>query len=187
MREAVKRYRASLASPLAWVRRRARVRHIQRVRDAYIGHAAVIDNALDLTNTTVLSSVEEPTLIGGGAAVCDSVLQWGVVVTGQVIVRRSIMLEHSAADEHAAIEGSAIGPNTTIAKGEVTATLLGPFVGFHHQSLLIAAYWPEGKGNVAYGAMVSSNHYTVAPRTRRSGPARAPSSAWAAPSASPPT
>jgi hypothetical protein len=31
-------------------------------------------------------------------------------------------------------------------------------VGFHHQSLLIAAFWPEGKGNVAYGAMVGSNH-----------------------------
>jgi hypothetical protein len=35
---------------------------------------------------------------------------------------------------------------------------VGPFVGFHHQSLLIAAFWPEGKGNVAYGAMVGSNH-----------------------------
>ena len=73
------------------------------------------------------------------------------------------MLEHASADEHASIEGSAIGPNTTIAKGEVTATLLGPFVGFHHQSLLIAAYWPEGKGNVAYGAMVGSNHTGRAP------------------------
>ena len=36
----------------------------------------------------------------------------------QAIVRHSCMLEHSAADEHASIEGSAIGPNTTVAKGE---------------------------------------------------------------------
>jgi hypothetical protein len=36
-------------------------------------------------------------------------------------------------------------------------------VGFHHQSLLIAAYWPEGKGNIAYGAMVGSNHNGRAP------------------------
>jgi hypothetical protein len=163
LKEAVARYRKSIASPVSWVRRKARVRHAERVRDCYVGTAAVIDNALDLTDAAVLSSVEEPTEVSGGAAVTEAILQWGVKVTGHAIVRRSAMLEHSAADEHASIEGSAIGPNTTIAKGEVTATLLGPFVGFHHQSLLIAAYWPEGKGNVAYGAMVGSNHTGRAP------------------------
>ena len=28
----------------------------------------------------------------------------------------------------------------------------------HHQSLLIGAFWPEGKGNIGYGANVGSNH-----------------------------
>ncbi len=163
LREAVARYQKTVTSPVAWVRRKARVRHAERVRDAYIGSGAIIDNALEVTNVAVLSSLDEPTEVSGGSAVTDSVLQWGVKITGNAIVRHSAMLEHSAADEHAAIEGSAIGPNTTIAKGEVTATLLGPFVGFHHQSLLIAAFWPEGKGNVAYGAMVGSNHTGRAP------------------------
>ena len=45
----------------------------------------------------------------------------------------------------------------------MTASLCGPFVGFHHQSLLIAALWPEGKGNVGYGANVGSNHTSKAP------------------------
>jgi len=163
LRAAVAHYCQVLASPVSWIRRKARVRHIQRVRDTYIGPGAVIDNALDLANACVLSSVDEPTVVSGGAAVTDAVLQWGVAVAGQAIIRHSLMLEHSAADEHASIEGSAIGPNTTIAKGEVTATLLGPFVGFHHQSLLIAAFWPEGRGNVAYGAKVGSNHTGRAP------------------------
>ncbi|MBA2480825.1 MAG: DUF4954 family protein [Planctomycetes bacterium] len=163
LRDAVAKYTAAVKSPVAWVRRKARVLHSNRVRDAYIGMGAVVDNALDLSNSTVLSSVDEPTEVTGGAAVTDSILQWGVKITGNAIIRRSAMLEHSAADEHAAVESSVIGPNTTISKGEVTATLLGPFVGFHHQSLLIAAYWPEGKGNIAYGAMVGSNHTGRAP------------------------
>jgi hypothetical protein len=50
-----------------------------------------------------------------------------------------------------------------VAEGEVTSCLLGPFVGFHHQALLIAAFWPEGKGNVGYGANVGSNHTSKAP------------------------
>ncbi len=163
VRAAVERYAAIATSPVGWVRRRARVRHIKRIRDAYIGVHAVIDHALELTNVTVLSSADEVTEISGGASVSDSILQWGVRVTGNGIVRQSALLEHSAVDEHASVSGSVIGPNTTIAKGEVTASLVGPFVGFHHQSLLIAAYWPEGKGNIAYGAMVGSNHNGRAP------------------------
>jgi hypothetical protein len=163
VREAVEQYARTATSPVGWVRRKARVRHIERIRDAYIGVAAVIDHALELSNVTVLSSSEEPAEVSGGSAVRDSVLQHGAKVTGNGIVRGSALLEHSAVDEHASVASSVIGPNTTIAKGEVTSSLVGPFVGFHHQSLLISAYWPEGKGNIAYGAMVGSNHNGRAP------------------------
>lgn len=163
VRVAVERYAKTAQSPVAWVRRKARVRHTERIRDAYIGIAAVIDHALELSDVTVLSSSDEPTVVGGGATITASILQCGVRVSGNGIVRHSALLEHSAVDDHASVESSVIGPNTTIAKGEVTASLVGPFVGFHHQSLLIAAYWPEGKGNIAYGAMVGSNHNGRAP------------------------
>jgi hypothetical protein len=66
-------------------------------------------------------------------------------------------------ERHGKVTDSIIGANTGIAEGEVTACLVGPFVGFHHQSLLIAAFWPEGKGNVGYGANVGSNHTSKAP------------------------
>ena len=160
---AVESYVKALSSPVGWVRRNARIRHIERVRDCYIGAYAVIDHALDLSNVAVLSNQDEPAEVTGGAAVTDSVLQWGARVAGGAIVRRSLLLEHSGVDDHASVADSLIGPNTTIAKGEVTASLVGPFVGFHHQSLLIAAFWPEGRGNVAYGAMVGSNHTSRAP------------------------
>jgi len=163
VRAAVQRYMQAVTSPVNWVRRTARIRHSERLRDCWIGAGAVVDHAMELANVAVLSSPEEPTAVSRGAAVTDTVLQWGAVVTGNAIVRHSVLCEHSAVDEHAAVEHSLIGPNTTIAKGEVTASLVGPFVGFHHQSLLIAAFWPEGKGNIAYGAMVGSNHTSRAP------------------------
>ncbi len=163
VREAVAAYTQSITSPVCWVRRTARILHTERIRDAFIGVGAVIDNVHELTNVAVLSSSDEPTRITNGAAVTDAVVQWGVEVGGNCIVRRSALLEHSAVDAHATVEDSIIGPNTHIAKGEVTASLVGPFVGFHHQSLLIAAFWPEGKGNIAYGAMVGSNHTGRAP------------------------
>ena len=163
VKQAVVRYVKAITSPVCWIRRGARVVHTERLHDAYIGQAAVIDHAHQVANVAVLSSAEEPVRIENGAEVESAVIQWGVHVSGGAIIRTSALLEHSAADLHATVIDSVIGPNTHVAKGEVTASLVGPFVGFHHQSLLIAAFWPEGKGNIAYGAMVGSNHTGRAP------------------------
>src|SRR5262249_14648712 len=37
-----------------------------------------------------------------------------------------------------------------LAEGEISSSLIGPLVGFHHQSMLIATFWPTGRGNVGY-------------------------------------
>jgi len=43
-------------------------------------------------------------------------------------------------------------PDSAIATGECHHSLVGPFVGFHHQSLLIAALWPRGRGRYGGGS-----------------------------------
>lgn len=163
LREAVAAYLEALASPVCWLRRGAVVRHTTRVRDAWIGTGALVDRVIDLENVAVCSTAEEPTRITAGASVSSAVLQPGVQVSGSAIVRHAVLCEHSVVDQHAVVGHSLIGPNCVVAKGEVTSSLVGPFTGLHHQSLLIAAYWPTGKGNIAYGAMVGSNHTGRAP------------------------
>jgi len=79
------------------------------------------------------------------------------------IVDKSVLTEHSFAERHGKVTASILGPNTGVAAGEATSCLLGPFINFHHQALLIATLWPEGRGNVAYGANVGSNHTSKAP------------------------
>ena len=101
--------------------------------------------------------------IDGLATVRDSAVQAGARVSGAFLVQGSLLCEAAKIDEHALINESIIGPNAGIGKGEVTSSLVGPFVALHHQSLLIAAIWPEGKGNVAYGAMIGANHTGRAP------------------------
>ncbi|UCB46252.1 MAG: DUF4954 family protein [Spirochaetota bacterium] len=139
------------------------VRFTQKVEDVWIGRGAVIDGAVLVKNCTLLGSEEEPTEISHGALVKNSCLQWGSEVTSMSIVEDSILTEHATVERHGKVIQSIIGPNTSIAEGEVTACLVGPFVGFHHQALLIASLWPEGKGNVGYGANIGSNHTSKAP------------------------
>ena len=161
--EFVKSYMESCSVPFGIVCRGGVIRHTPRVEDVYVGESAVIDGATAVQNVTLLSTREERTGIRSGAYVRNSCIQYGCDVTTMAIVDDSVLTEHSHVERHGKVTQSIIGPNTGVAEGEVTASLIGPFVGFHHQAMLIAALWPEGKGNVGYGANVGSNHTSKAP------------------------
>ncbi len=141
----------------------AKVLNTPKIVDTFVGPGAIIDGASAVIRSVLLSLPDEKSKVLHGAYVCDSVLQWGSDADTMALVDRSVLCEHSHAERHGKATDSIVGPNSGVAEGELTASLLGPFVGFHHQSLLIAAYWPEGKGNVGYGANVGSNHTAKAP------------------------
>lgn len=128
------------------------------VRNTWIGPHARIDGAQLVRDVAVLSSIEAPTQIRDGAVVEHAVLQQGVQVRTMAVVRKALFCEASGASRHAKILDAIVGSNTEIQEGEVTSSLVGPLVGFHHQSLLIACLWPEGRGNVGHGAALGSNH-----------------------------
>jgi hypothetical protein len=162
-REFIAKYLDAVKSPKGVICAKAIVRNTPRVVNAFIGASALIDGATLVSESTILSNEEEVTEVTGGAFVHKSILQWGCEAASMAIVDKSILTEHSHAERHGKVTESILGPNTGVAEGECTASLCGPFVGFHHQALLIAAYWPEGKGNVGYGANVGSNHTGKAP------------------------
>jgi hypothetical protein len=162
-RDFVKAYTVAAASPVGIAGAHCIIRNTPRVADTFAGPGSVIDGAALVENCTILCTPEEKAVVSHGAFVRNSCVQWGCEITSMAIVDDSVLTEHSHVERHGKVTQSIIGPNTGIAEGEVTACLIGPFVGFHHQALLIAAIWPEGKGNVAYGANVGSNHTSKAP------------------------
>lgn len=161
--QVVRDYAAEVLSSRGVIERGAVIRNTTTVRNTYVGRQARIDGATLVAESTLLSSGEEPVRIESGACVTESLLQWGSRVATMAIVEKSVLTEHSHAEHHGKVTASILGPNTGVAGGEAIACLLGPFVSFHHQALLIATLWPEGRGNVAYGANVGSNHTAKAP------------------------
>jgi hypothetical protein len=161
--EFVKIYTEAVRSDYGIMESGCVVRDSKRICDTYIGTNALVSGVTLIKNSTILSNAEERTEISHGAYVTNSCVQWGCEISSLAIVVDSVLTEHSHVERHAKVTSSVIGPNTGIAEGEVTSCLIGPFVGFHHQALLIAAIWPEGKGNIAYGANVGSNHTSRAP------------------------
>jgi hypothetical protein len=111
-----------------------------------------------IRESALLAAPGEPCVAAEEAWIDASILRPGARVESGGRVSQSLLLEASEIGWGGMVSQSVLGPGTHIQKGEVTACLLGPFVGFHHQSLLISALWPEGRGNIAYGANVGSNH-----------------------------
>lgn len=161
-REALTEYRRRAQSGTGVIAAHASVRNTSKVLNTYVGAYGVVDGAAWVENSTLLSSAEECVRVASGACVKDAIVQWGCRVETHGIVEKSVCCEHSFVDDHGKLVGSLLGPNGGISSGECVSSLLGPFVGFHHQSLLIAAYWPAGKGNIAYGANIGSNHTSKA-------------------------
>jgi hypothetical protein len=159
----VQEYAARAVSPRGIIEPGVRLLSTPRVRNVYLGRHAQVNGATLLEDSTLLSSQREPTAVTSGACVRSSLLQWGSSVGTLAVVERSLLTEHSHVARHGKVTDSILGPNTVVGSGEVTSSLLGPFVACHHQSLLIATLWPEGKGNVGYGANVGSNHTSRAP------------------------
>jgi hypothetical protein len=135
----------------------ARLLHCSRVINSYIGPSALIRNS-DLEEVTLLSSEAEPTIVEGGVRLRATLLQEGAVVRDGASVSQSFLMEHSEVCLHAKVSSSILAPDSSIGSGECHSSLVGPFVGFHHQSLLIASIWPLGRGNLGYGCNVGSNH-----------------------------
>jgi NDP-sugar pyrophosphorylase family protein len=162
-RRAVAEYRDRAACGRGVIGAGARVWGVPRLEDTFVGPAACVDGATAVVRSTLLSTADEPVVVGSGAVVRDSLLQWGSRVTGLAVVESSVLVESARVERHGKVQNSVIGPNTEVAAGEVSSCVLGPFVGCHHQSLLISTLWPGGRGNVGYGANVGSNHTSRAP------------------------
>jgi hypothetical protein len=145
------------------IERGAIVRNTPTIQNTYVGPHAVIDGATRVQDCTLLSNIQEPSQIRAGAVVRNSVLQWGARVTDLAVVERSVLTEHSEVECQAHVVDTLLGPDTSIGTGEVAASLVGPLVRLHHQSLLIAALWPDGRGNIGQGADVGANHTSRAP------------------------
>jgi hypothetical protein len=120
----------------------------------YIGKHSKVMSGSRIRHSTLLDTVT----VEQGSDVISSILQSQVHVSTQAIIKESFICEGGGVDVQGKLLGSILGPGSHLAEGEITSSLIGPMVGFHHQSMLIATFWPSGRGNVGYGANCGSNH-----------------------------
>ena len=120
-------------------------------------------SGVSITSAEVHASIVSEKAVIENAMIENSIIGRNVSINGFAVVEHSILCEYSKISVHGKVVHSIVGSYSGVESGECVSSLIGPFVGFHHQSLCIATYWPGGRGNIGYGANVGSNHSGKAP------------------------
>ena len=125
--------------------------------DIFISGAGMIDGS------AILRGDGNQTSIGLGVEIRNSSIQQGCEISSMAVIHNSIIMGNSVCEKKCLISSSIVGPGSSIGEAEITSSLTGPLTAAHHHSLLISAIWPDGKGNLGYGANVGSNHTSRQP------------------------
>lgn len=91
--------------------------------------------ASTLSSVTVLSeNIDgDRTAVTEGSILENVLLQWGCHVSGSSCAHNALLFEKATLKTHAIVLDSIVGPCSGIAEGELSHSLMGPMVGFHHQ------------------------------------------------------
>jgi len=128
------------------------------IRDTLIGPSAVVDGAEFISNSTVLSDGGEPTFIGPGVQIRDSIIGYGNKIDSAAQLS-SVMTGTAAAISKAArVDHSVVGDCAHIACCEIANSLIMPMHAQHHNNSFLIAAAVGGQSNIAAGATVGSNH-----------------------------
>ncbi len=156
--EMLEQFRNDVALPFGVVGKGAVISNTNIVRNSWIGSHARVEGAAKIRNSVILSSLEESSHIYDSVILENSNVQTGVKVHTGAEVQGSVLMSRCKVASKAIVKSSIIAPCCHIEEGEVNSSYMGPMTQMHHHSLLIAALWPDGCGNLGYGANVGSNH-----------------------------
>jgi hypothetical protein len=117
----------------------ARIVSCLTLRNVMIGPSAILHGVQILDNGTILSSADQPTVIGPGVQGKDFVIAEGAKVEGAALVERSFIGQGTKMGKQYSAENSAFFANCEAFHGEAVALFAGPYTVTHHKSTLLIA------------------------------------------------
>ncbi len=117
----------------------ARIRSCGILRNVRIGPYARLHGVTELENGTILSGVENPTIIGSGVLMKNFIVAEGAEVSGGVYVKDSYVGQGVQVGKHLTAENSLFFANSEAFQSEVCSVFAGPYSVTHHKSTLLIA------------------------------------------------
>ena len=154
-----------------WARFRGRKAFIQRLEEytdkmlasseggrGQVGVCCTVKGVQTIRNVSIMSRMDDPTVIDGAIALCDGVVGRGCKVGHGVIAERFLLGEHVTLEFGLRLNDSVVGDNSTLARCEVGNSMIFPAHEQHHNNSFLIAALVMGQSNVAAGGTIGSNH-----------------------------
>lgn len=140
-------------STIPWNIIKGDVQHCAEVTNVYVSDDSKLSNCSCVSSAILLPGAQIRN------AIAENVyLQWNSGIVNNSNVNSVLLMESSEIGPNSVVTNTVLGPDSHLSCGEVHSSLIGPNTNAHHQSLIISALWPSGRGNVGYGSNIGSNH-----------------------------
>jgi len=134
------------------------IRNVRSIHNVSIGSHAQIIGAERLHNVTIESDQQEPTKIGAGVQLNESIIGFGNDIDSGAQLQHVVTGTNVHVDQSARIQHTYIGDNSAISCCEIGHSLIFPSHGQHHNNSFLIAAMIGGQSNIAAGATIGSNH-----------------------------
>jgi hypothetical protein len=140
----------------------SRITNCGELKNINVGEYAEIRGALKLQNGSVLSTKENPTVIGAGVEANDFIIQTGSGVENSAILDKCFIGQGVKIGRQYSAQNSAFFANSEAFHGEGCSIFAGPYTVTHHKSsLLIAGFFSFF--NAGSGSNQSNHMYRLGP------------------------
>lgn len=155
-------YAKSVTSTIATIADKVQIFNAKEIINVSIGEAAIVNGAQSLTNGTINSSVEAPSLVGNGVFAENFICLKGSTVDSGVMLDGALVGEGSKLGKQFSAENSAFFANSEGYHSEAVAYLGGPYSVTHHRSTLMIAALTSFY-NAGSGTNQSNHMYKLGP------------------------
>lgn len=158
----VDQYADSVRSTIGHIGQGSRIINATTIRSVNTGPYALLEGCLRLTNGTVNSSQESPSVVGCGVVAADFIIASGGRVDSSAQLVRSFVGQGSVVAMGFSAHDSLFFSNSVCENGEACALMAGPFtVSMHKSTLMIGAM--TSFSNFGSGSNQSNHLYKLGP------------------------
>lgn len=152
------------------VGRGAAVRHCVNIENVQIGPFAILNGVQHISDGTILSSEDSPTILGDNVIAHHFIMAKGAQLTDGALIERCFIGENALVSKQFSATDSVIFANCQLTHGEATAFFAGPSTISHHKNTLLIAgatlFFNAGSGSNESNHMYKSGpiHYGILDR-----------------------
>ncbi|MDA3871954.1 MAG: DUF4954 family protein, partial [Candidatus Marinimicrobia bacterium] len=129
----------NVKSNIGTIGENSKILNTKKITNVKVGSSAIISNAMELFNGTIVSNAEASVIVGNGVIAKNFIINSGTKIDDNVIIDGCFIGQSVKLGRQYSAENSAFFANCEGYHGEACSIFAGPYTVTHHKSTLLIA------------------------------------------------